>query len=239
MAVPPDGPAGDRFRSTSRRARQLVELTCAAVPFRAWLVGYRDAELGTMQPLVSEGYRPELVDFLLGDFAREPALLHVARRPQVSLFWEDVAGFDSGPVARDVLRPSGFVEGTSLALMNGAGHSVGIVHLSLATTVVPAHARTLLQQLRPALGALADAASTASAARLTAREVEVLGLVARGRTNPQICAELMLSRSTVATHLEHILSKLGAPTRVDAAVTGIRLGLVDAAESDAPAALTR
>lgn len=90
----------------------------------------------------------------------------------------------------------------------------------------------MLQQLRSGLDGLTATAAAASAVRLTYRELEVLAYVARGRTNPQICAALRLSRSTVATHLEHILAKLGACTRVDAVVTGIRLGLVDACEAD-------
>lgn len=54
-------------------------------------------------------------------------------------------------------------------------------------------------------------------AGLTAREVEVLRLVAGGLTNPQIGAQLSLSRKTVARHLESIYAKLDVPTRAAAA----------------------
>ena len=48
---------------------------------------------------------------------------------------------------------------------------------------------------------------------LTARELEVLALVAGGRTNRAIAAELVISEKTVATHVSSILAKLGLPSR--------------------------
>ncbi len=61
---------------------------------------------------------------------------------------------------------------------------------------------------------------------LTRREVEVLVQLARGRSNPQIAAELHVSRKTVSTHLEHIYAKLGVTTRTDAALFAMRHGLI-------------
>ena len=53
---------------------------------------------------------------------------------------------------------------------------------------------------------------------LTAREVEVLRLVAVGNTNPEIAAELFLSEKTVARHLSNIFAKLDVTSRTGAAV---------------------
>jgi len=53
-------------------------------------------------------------------------------------------------------------------------------------------------------------------AELTARECEVLELMARGLTNEQIGAHLIISRATVKFHVSSILSKLGAATRTEA-----------------------
>ena len=61
---------------------------------------------------------------------------------------------------------------------------------------------------------------------LTPREIEILGLLAQGKSNPQIARELVISRATVKTHVEHIISKLGVSDRTQAAVRGIDLGLV-------------
>lgn len=74
------------------------------------------------------------------------------------------------------------------------------------------------------LGALPDAAalldrsgSAARAGGLTDREIEVLTLVAAGRTNREIGASLFISQKTVARHLSNIFSKLGVATRTEAA----------------------
>jgi DNA-binding CsgD family transcriptional regulator len=52
---------------------------------------------------------------------------------------------------------------------------------------------------------------------LTAREAEVLDLVARGSTNREIAAALVISAKTASVHVSHILHKLGAPNRLEAA----------------------
>ena len=61
---------------------------------------------------------------------------------------------------------------------------------------------------------------------LTAREVEVLRLVASGRSNPQIAADLVLSEKTVARHLSNIFTKLDVGSRTAAAAYAYEHGLV-------------
>ena len=65
---------------------------------------------------------------------------------------------------------------------------------------------------------------------LTAREVEVLVRLGQGRSNPEIAAELHVSRKTVSSHLEHIYAKLGVKTRTGAALFAMRHGLTAAAD---------
>lgn len=60
---------------------------------------------------------------------------------------------------------------------------------------------------------------------LTAREREVLGLVAEGRSDREIADRLFLSRRTVSEHVRHILGKLEAPTRTAATALALRNGL--------------
>ena len=60
---------------------------------------------------------------------------------------------------------------------------------------------------------------------LTSREVEVLRLVADGRSNGQIAEELFISRKTASVHVSNILSKLGVTSRVEAAALAHRRGL--------------
>lgn len=63
--------------------------------------------------------------------------------------------------------------------------------------------------------------------RLTAREREVLGLLASGLAPVQIAGALAISPKTVATHVEHIYAKLGAHTRAQAVAAAFRLELVE------------
>jgi len=61
---------------------------------------------------------------------------------------------------------------------------------------------------------------------LSAREREVLELLARGCTNREIAEQLVITSSTVKVHVEHILAKLGVSDRTQAAVHAIELGYV-------------
>lgn len=62
---------------------------------------------------------------------------------------------------------------------------------------------------------------------LTEREIEVLRLVARGASNPQIAASLVISINTVKVHLRNILDKLRVENRLQAATVAIHCGLMD------------
>jgi DNA-binding CsgD family transcriptional regulator len=68
----------------------------------------------------------------------------------------------------------------------------------------------------------ATSPETASAGRLTAREREVVALIARGFSNRRIADELVMTESTVVRHVSNILGKLGATARSEVAVWAVR-----------------
>lgn len=76
---------------------------------------------------------------------------------------------------------------------------------------------------------LADSRSepVGPAGRLTLWEIEVLGLIAKRRTNRQIADALCLAESTVKNHVRNILAKLHLKNRAQAAAYTVREGLVD------------
>ena len=91
-------------------------------------------------------------------------------------------------------------------------------------------ARWALEQLGAAAGALgveaAPGAAEAAATPLTAREVEVVRLIAAGRTNREIAAALVISEKTVARHVSNILAKLELPSRAAATAYAYEHGIV-------------
>jgi DNA-binding CsgD family transcriptional regulator/tetratricopeptide (TPR) repeat protein len=83
--------------------------------------------------------------------------------------------------------------------------------------------RARLDLSPPAAGPPHGAGGLEETLGLTSREVEVLTLLARGYTNREIAAALVISAKTASVHVSHILRKLGAPNRLEAAAIAHRL----------------
>ena len=74
-----------------------------------------------------------------------------------------------------------------------------------------------------------------SRSKLTKRELEVLGLLADGLDQAEIARELFISPTTVATHIQRVLTKLGAHSRAQAVALAHREHLFDGASHRRPA----
>jgi DNA-binding CsgD family transcriptional regulator len=109
---------------------------------------------------------------------------------------------------------------------------------SLASTIGMAVLLRRIEELaRAARVDLAAATATAEAGPppgrprnpwgLSARELEVLALLAEGRSNGEIGARLFISTKTASVHVTHILDKLGVSTRTEAALLASRAGLLE------------
>lgn len=86
------------------------------------------------------------------------------------------------------------------------------------TVLAPSIAAKLVQRVR------SDAAAPAPS--LSPRELEVLRLVANGRSNPEIARALVIGEATVKTHLVHVFEKLEVNDRTRAVTRAMELGLI-------------
>jgi len=90
--------------------------------------------------------------------------------------------------------------------------------------LAPSVTRRLIQEF--SRGAVAQQRAPAGLEELTARELEVFKLIARGMSNAEIAAELIVSETTVKTHVARVLMKLGVRDRVQAVVLAYESGVV-------------
>jgi DNA-binding NarL/FixJ family response regulator len=90
--------------------------------------------------------------------------------------------------------------------------------------LAPSVTRRLIAEF--AARARPDRPRPVSLSELTPRETEVLRLIARGRSNAEIAAELYVGEATVKSHVAHLLMKLGLRDRVHAVIHAYEVGLV-------------
>jgi len=137
----------------------------------------------------------------------------------------DISGYEVCRALREELGddlPIVFVSGSRTeAYDRAAGLIIGADDYMVkpfAADELLARVRRLVHRSRPAVAR--------STSRLTPRELEVLELLADGRSPQEISAGLFISAKTVSTHIEHIFTKLGVSSRVQAVALAYRDGLV-------------
>jgi DNA-binding NarL/FixJ family response regulator len=130
--------------------------------------------------------------------------------------------FDLDDYVYEALRAgaSGFLlKDVTADRLVAAIHAVGDDETLLAPSVT----RRLVERFATAQARMVD---DGRLGELTGRETEVLTLIARGLSNAEIAAELVLSMPTVKTHVGRILMKLGARDRVHAVIYAYESGLI-------------
>ena len=130
----------------------------------------------------------------------------------------------------DYIVPLGYGGGVSVPLYTAAGEVLGGMHFSTESADdITDLAHDGLCLIAPAVKNLVQSLPRPiEKTPLSTREVEVLELIARGKSNADIAADLFIAHRTAATHVENILSKLGAANRAQAAVLGVQLQLIAA-----------
>jgi DNA-binding NarL/FixJ family response regulator len=128
--------------------------------------------------------------------------------------------------AEAILRRDGIRADVGALLRDAADEAAALGALPLYRSIETLARRARVPMVRPET-AMPEPEPERRPAGLSAREIEVLRLVADGRSNGEIGEALFISRKTAGVHVTHILDKLGVANRVEAAMAAGRLGLLD------------
>ncbi|WP_430331343.1 response regulator transcription factor [Rhodococcus sp. ACT016] len=208
-------------------AHGLLSRWSAELGYVAAAITYRRRGDRAHQVLANGGYAAPVAEYLAGEFVDDARIFdHIRVASGRPVCWEDVPDFERTPAVEDVLRPSGFREGSSVALGLDRGRVTSVLHVSFARPQVDSTARAGIEALARQCRRIVTDQGDREAFRLSSREHEILALVAQGASNAEIAAELLISRRTVATHLENIFAKTGTRSRVRLAVRATELGIL-------------
>jgi DNA-binding NarL/FixJ family response regulator len=133
---------------------------------------------------------------------------------------------DEFPTARIVVLTTyaGDVQALRALKAGARGYLLkGHVHTDLLETIRAVHAG----QKRVPPEVAAELAGYVGTDELTAREIEILRLIASGNANKEIGCRLAIAEETVKTHITNLLSKLEANDRTQAVVVGLKRGIID------------
>jgi DNA-binding NarL/FixJ family response regulator len=200
------------------RYRETVRALVAATP---GLTVVAEAATGRAAVAHAERHRPDVVlmDVRMPDLDGIDATARITAAPDPPRVLI-LTTFDLDDLVYRALRAgaSGFLlKDTTPPRLLDAIHTVAAGAALLAPTVT--------RRLIDAFTRHPTPAPTRALTDLTGRELEVLTLITRGRSNAEIEAELHISRGTLKTHIGRLLSKLDARDRVQLVIAGYESGL--------------
>ena len=215
-------PAEDRIEAIVDEISQLL-------PFVGMCISSAPDANGRSEIVCSRGYPNTILGWLSSrDFFEE---WHGLRPSPRGTRLKDTWKLDPLPATvQNYVMPLGFGGGVSIPLSTASDAVFGAMHFSTEsaddiTDLAHDGLCLIAPTLKNLVGALPPRIETAA---LSAREVEVLELIARGKSNADIAADLFIAQRTAATHVENILFKLRAANRAHAAVLGMQLQLIAA-----------
>jgi len=214
-------------RSPVTVAHGLLARWSTELGYVAAAITYRRRGDRAHRVLANGGYATPVAQYLAREFVDDTRVFDRIRvasgRP---VCWEDVPGFERTTTVEAVLRPSGFREGSSVALGLDRGEVTSVLHVSFARPHVDSTARAGIEALADQCRRIVTDQGERESFRLSRREHQILALVAQGLSNTEIAEELLIGRRTVATHLENIFAKTGTRSRVRVAVRATELGIL-------------
>jgi len=176
----------------------------------------------------------------------EALLMAREHRPLVVLIETHLPGLNGYEVCRALRDEYG--RGIAIAFVSGSRTEVADVSAGLLVGAddylakpcdpgeLMARAGALLRRVRPDAPPEPPPRAPRSPGGLTRRELEILALLSHGLNQREIAADLSISPSTVARHIEHVLEKLGVHSRTQAVAAAFRQGLFDSAVAADPLA---
>ncbi|MCK7626053.1 LuxR C-terminal-related transcriptional regulator [Streptomyces sp. RS10V-4] len=215
----------------------------------AEVMEYDHASLTRWDPLrrrhttLAGSYPDDATAYIETRLHRDPvfAVLHSPARG--GLWFRDVPRhlLAASPGFQEVLSPLGIQDGVAQCLFDADGRYVGMLNVSTRRPRrTPDPARAVVTLLTESLAAAVaprptpppeetavphPATDPPRPDRLSPRELQVLAELTTGRTNREIAGRLCITPRTVATHVEHILTKLDLPNRAAAAARAATWGI--------------
>lgn len=222
--IAPRSPAGAAYGILGLCAE---ELRSCGLEYSAAAVTYLDSRTGDYRALASSGYNSHVLDFLLDGFVSGRYFSVVREASGLPVFWQDIPRFEQSEMVLDVLRPSGYEEGASVALGCSGLGMTGVLHMSFISSSIVDYVRKPVVAASTACASVVEDQAALARVHLSPREVQVLQLVVKGAENLEIAEELFITRRTVATHLENIFVKTETNSRVQAAAQAVGWGLIE------------
>ncbi len=203
-------------------------------------LSYWDPLIGAHRAVVNVGY-PDDVAALCDSVIHTDVTFQSLRAKRTPLRLHGLSGAQlGGAVGTQIIQRNRFRDGLTHCFFSREGRYLGYMNLSTSARYLDDSSCDVVQLIESAVAPLlarasrstrgeASEATRGDGASLTVREREVLSQLPSGATNAAIAAALGISTTTVARHIEHIITKLGVPNRTRAACLAVEWGLSPAA----------